>query len=265
MCQDVFSRFLFINCLQVNITLQDFKCSREATINYVATATDNQLPPKFSSDEYVKVKLLDPIDFNINEDRTIATILAPWLNLTIVITKYGDNLGVVLRMPADLGRGAEGLCSSSCPSHASLDEVDSVKEESCYHDTNSALYGCAITADLYSILSGQVGDDVHTISEPFVETCQFNVLQSLSYSVLSFLRAIAKQYSLLPNVAPDITPEPFDPDLTFPPVEPDPTSTAGTSTTTVSTTPSSSNKGPAHHHHHFQSYRVYSWSGDVDE
>ena len=217
------------NCLlQVNITLQDSECTLGATINYVATATDEKLPATFSSEEYVKVKILDPIDFTIDDNRTVATILAPWLNLTIVVTKYDGYLGVVLRMAADLGFGSEGLCSNSCPAHSVMDIEAFKKNSSCSHDANSALYGCTINTDLNSVLEGAV-ERTDLISIPFIKVCQFDVLQSLSYGVMSFMRAIADQYSILPNVAPYITPEPFDPDI-VPPI-------LTTTTTPTTTTP----------------------------
>ncbi len=174
------------------------------------------------------MKILDPIDFHVNEESTIATIHAPWLNLTIVITKYAGYVGVVLRMPTDLIRAADGLCSTSCPAHTVDDTViDRIKEESCYHDTNSALYACAINADLNNVLEGDVQSSL-----PFIKTCQFSVLRPLSYTALSFMKAVARQHTLLPDVAPDITPEPFDPDI-VPPIFPT-TSTGNSVLQTVS-------------------------------
>lgn len=185
--------------------MHSFKCTADATINYVASLSDPDLPSTFTSDEYLKVKFLDPLDFNINKDRSIVSIVAPWLNLTIVITKHKEYLGVVLRMPIDLAKNSEGLCSNKCPSHSVLST--SFDNETCYHDTNSALFSCSENAGLRESRAPSF----------FVDICQFDVVYSLSYNnILSFLKSIALQFSLLGNYARDIIPEPGSPGAIVP-------------------------------------------------
>ena len=171
---------------------------------------NDDLPSTFTSDHYIQVKLQDPIDFHVNQNRTVASILAPWLNLTVIVRKHDDMLGVVLRMPADIARNADGLCSTQCPSH-SVHNINSFKARKCVEDANSALYACTFNADLYKILHGASRTDQISLIPIFSDICSFDVLNSLSYSVLSFMKAIAKDYRLLPDVAPDIMPEPNGP------------------------------------------------------
>ena len=196
-------------------------CTAGTTINYVATATDG-LSTSYTSDNPTNVILLKPIDFHYDKNKTVATILVPWLNLTIIIRHQGDLLSIVLRMPTDLSDSADGLCVTDCPVHTQ-NNINDFFSESCGFDLNSALYGCNFNAGLFKI-TPDLAPNVPNIRERFVQKCRFDVLQSVSYSPLSLIKAIANDYKLLEDVAPYITPQPFDTD-DVPTMEPSPNST----------------------------------------
>ncbi len=135
-------------------------------------------------------------------------------------------------MPTDLIASAEGLCSNQCPSYT-IQDIKTVKNDTCIHDINSALYGCTINADISKALSL---DSIHSLTIPFIYVCQFDVLYTLSYNALSFMRAMAIQYSILPNKAPLITPKPFDIDEIAPIVATKTSTTSSTASITTSST-----------------------------
>lgn len=205
---------------KIEVTLKS-SCTSGTTINYVATATDG-LSTSYTSDNPANVILLKPIDFHCDKNKTVATILVPWLNLTIIIRHQGDLLSIVLRMPTDLSDNADGLCVTDCPAYTQ-NNISDFFSESCFHDFNSALFGCSINAGLFQI-TPEIAPNFPDIRDSFVEKCQFDVLQSVSYSPLSLIKAIANDYKLLEDVAPYITPQPFDTD-DVPTMEPSPNNT----------------------------------------
>lgn len=189
--------------LQINITLHSPQCTSRAVFNYVATA-DKDLPTALHSSDYRIMPLYQPLEFHINPTKTMASILAPWLNLTVIIRRHHNYLSIVMQMPADLLDSSEGLCHTGCANHTQ-NNINKLKQSSCNSDVSLSLRGC-ITAGLLNVIPSE-----SQLSLLLTHICQFDVLKNLTYSVLSILKAVANDYILLRDFGKHIIPEPFRP------------------------------------------------------
>ena len=148
--------------------------------------------------------LFQPLEFHINPNKTMASILAPWLNLTLIIRRHHNYLSIVMQMPADLLDSSEGLCHTGCANHTQ-NNINNLKQSSCNHDVFLSLRGC-IGAGLLNVIPSE-----SQLSLLLTHICQFDVLKNLTYSVLSILKAVANDYILLRDFGKHIIPEPFRP------------------------------------------------------
>ena len=161
--------------------------------------------------------------------RTTASILAPWLNLTLIVRKQDKYLSVVTRLPADLVDQSGGLCNTGCPTHTEQSIEHNVKL-SCVDDQNSAIIGCGGKANLLNALKDQ-----SNLTIQLIENCQFDVLNSLTYTPLSLYKGIVQDYKALPNYGDHIVPQP---NSNLPIVVPDIKATMAQSPNTIFTKPS---------------------------
>ncbi|XP_019849579.1 PREDICTED: uncharacterized serine-rich protein C215.13-like [Amphimedon queenslandica] len=194
---------LYTGLNKVNITFRSKDCTLGATFNYIATA-DSPLPDDVSSSNSAVKDIYSPLEVNVDSSKTTASILAPWLNLTVVIRKEGEHLSVVLRLPADLVDESEGLCQTGCPSFMHY-ETSQIRSQSCSNDSWNALIQCS-----RFLLNFDPRNTAQ--SATLTQLCQTDVIYTNTYSIISLYRGIAQDLLALPRTGAYITPEPYPPD-----------------------------------------------------
>ena len=103
------------NILQVLVTvLPDENCNPE-TQSYIATS-NSPLPTVFTGASSPHNNHNSPIQLHTNIEGTLTTILATWINSTIVIRRIHGYLGVTLHVTGRMAFESEGLCTG-CPRH----------------------------------------------------------------------------------------------------------------------------------------------------
>lgn len=190
--------------LQVNITLRSTQCTFGATFNYVASA-GSPLPSDISTTDATIRSLYHPLEFNIDGSKTTASILAPWLNLTVIIRKVGDQLSIVLRLPADIMDESEGLCQTGCPNYMQYNRKK-ILNKSCSGDSSKALLACSMTAGLLNFFISKP-----KVSSTMAELCRIDTLYDSSYSLLPLYIGIAKDILALPATGVHVRPKPHTP------------------------------------------------------
>lgn len=190
--------------LQVNITLRSTQCTFGATFNYVASA-GSPLPSDISTTDATIRSLYHPLEFNIDGSKTTASILAPWLNLTVIIRKVGDQLSIVLRLPADIMDESEGLCQTGCPNYMQYNRKK-ILNKSCSSDSSKALLACSVTAGLLNFFTSKPA-----VSSTMAELCRIDTLYDSSYSLLPLYIGIAKDILALPATGVHVRPKPHTP------------------------------------------------------
>ena len=121
------------------------------------------------------------VEVNVNSDRTVASILLPWLSMAIVVYRYANTLGVVIEMPTEMAELDKGLCRRGCHEGSLINAAQHINDY-CLSDRESAMLSCKIFSDL----------DYRT-------ACQFDVLNSQEYDVVSVISAVATTCKLLPD------------------------------------------------------------------
>ena len=120
------------------------------------------------------------------------TLLAPWINTTVVIRRHADLLAITLQVPGHLAFESEGLCRG-CPAHTHFDVVEfSTSAGHCGGVSNNALFLCWEFANNIPLFS-------EVINTTYGEICRYNLLQANSsdYGVLNFQKAVLEDAKLL--------------------------------------------------------------------
>jgi hypothetical protein len=197
--------FLYTKIDTINITLYSSDCTAGAVFNYVANA-DKDLPQHISSSQLNVLPLFQPLEFTVDSSRTTASILAPWINTTIVLRRILGYLSIVVQMPASLAFQSYGLCHIGCPIHTQHN-INVELSRYCTPIYNPAINFCGINATL--INSGPS-------SLNLVNACTFDILKSKTYKPPHLYRNMIEDYKALPNVGKYITPEPNVPPFVEP-------------------------------------------------
>lgn len=206
MYANTFGTINILTCIllpfQISVTLNSKVCTYGATFNYYAAANETLSNIIHSTDQNIKA-LYQPLEFQIDAARTTVSILAPWLNLTIIIRKQNDYLSIVLRMPADLVDQSDGICQSGCPSHTRYNFARHIARK-CSVDRADALFACSARAGLLNFFNHIDAN----VSLQLTYSCQFDVLNSNSYIPISLYKGIAKDFLALLNIGVHVLPEP---------------------------------------------------------
>lgn len=173
---------LLFTLLQVNVTFLPHLCSPEA-LSYVATTSS--LPTSLPDGAYA------PFLHLTVENAATATILAPWINTTIVIRRAFGHLTVTIQVPEPLTREAEvgGLCSAGCPAFT-------------WVPTNLFGNGCPAFAQALATCI-DLSKDLPTHNPPYSQICGYDFGKTLDVSLLSLFEAYAGDALLLPDVMGD--------------------------------------------------------------
>ena len=169
----------------MNVTLHSHSCF-QPTVTYTATAND--LPdsiPGFNARQHPQLQLTV-------ENETVATILAPWINTSIVIHRAEGYLSVTLQVPEPLSREHEvtGLCSQGCPAGFEVaDEAISLPEYKCSgNKANTSIMCLELMLPSFSPSS-------------YTKLCVYDILLTHNVSLLlSLYKALADVALMLPDV-----------------------------------------------------------------
>lgn len=216
--------------LQVNVTFPSTSCNANAH-SYVAYRGQD-LPQTF-------IGIGSPqSELHISNKGSVVSILAPWLNFSIIIRNQGGFLSVVTQIDADEMAASEGLCKTGCPMHTRVDHAEITKKK-CEMDQNNALLGCFTS--LLEALENEVYDREDARGS-YYSMCTRDVLTQSSYDIIPFLKAAAKDSNLLQDWKPFVLPDPVPP----PEVPITTHNTQSTTTPTKQTTPTTGTMPTTH-------------------
>ena len=133
------------------------------------------------------------LQMNIDPSGTVVTLLAPWINTTIVIRRHADLLAVTLQVPGHLSFESDGLCRS-CPAHTrfNMEKFES-DSQTCFDENLNALFHCFAFAN--NLLFSEVTNTSYAIM------CKYNLFRwnSSDFGLLSFYKAVFEDAKLLHN------------------------------------------------------------------
>lgn len=186
----------------MNVTLHSHSCF-QPTVTYTATVSD--LPdsiPGYDPTGHPQLQLKV-------ENKTMATILAPWINTSIVIHRTEGYLSVTLQVPEPLTRVNEvaGLCSQGCPDGFEVSDAALALPD----------YQCSQNKPNTAILCLELMmPTLPTSSSSYSELCVYDILLTHNLTLLlSLYKALAEDALMLPDVTQIIvTPPETTPPLT---------------------------------------------------
>ena len=167
---------------QVNVTLHSHSCFPHS-VSYTATVQED-LPHTVPG---LNEQLLTVTN------GTVATIIAPWINTTIIIHRSQDYLSVTLQVPEPLTRSSDitGLCSEGCPTGFEVSDTDvEVTDYMCADNRLSVLVMC-LTLDLTLPPVG---------SMTYTKLCAYDILLTHNLDLLSLYFALNEDALMLPDV-----------------------------------------------------------------
>lgn len=195
----------------MNVTLHHHHCFQH-TVTYTATADD--LPESIPGlDDTSKLSLLKLTV----ENNSVATILAPWINATIVIHRTGGYLSATLQVPESLSHGnaVTGLCTEGCPTGFDVaDATIDLPDYKCTKNRVSSAHMC-LSLDVMAPLS----QFTPMASRTYSHLCTYDLLLTHDLGLLSLYQALGEAALQLPDVTERVTTLPTSPD-TMPPTDP---------------------------------------------
>ena len=211
---------------QVNVTFSTHSCSPRRT--YIAKSS-LPLPSTFTDGSSSSGGALQ---LTVDANGTVASLLATWLNTTIVLRQYAGYLSVTIQLPGLQAFESEGLCRG-CPTHTHIDmsQALAMNQQNCVQQNNIATINCFIKGGVTGF-----GDLVRNAS--YTDMCKFDVLNAENLDILSLVNATARDARALPPVGfvPNRLELTDPPQLfPFPRLEPDPSGEEDP-TTVVTTT-----------------------------
>ncbi len=152
--------------LQVNVTFFNHSCSKGRS--YIAES--NTLSYTFSDG----LASTSALQLRIDNDTTSASILATWLNVSVVIRSYSQYLSVTIQLPGKFIFDSEGLCNGGCPDHSIVDATayTTSQAEECVEDNQRAGHHCFAAGIL------NANTDVF-----YGESCMFDTIKAGSLQV----------------------------------------------------------------------------------
>ena len=193
---------------QVNVTFSSHSCSPQRT--YIA---DSSLPlPSTFADGSTSSS--DALQLTVGNN--VTSLLATWLNTTIVLRQYAGYLSVTIQLPGHQAFESEGLCTG-CPPHTHIDiaQALAMDQRNCVSENNIAAINCYTRGGVTHF-----GELVRNAS--YGDACIFDVLRAGTLDILSLVRATTGDARALPPIGFVPRPESTDssPRFPFPPTEP---------------------------------------------
>lgn len=216
--------------LQVNVTFFRSGNCLEETKSYVASL-DSTLSQTFT-DQTSTNNTASNLQLSVDPNGNLVTILATWINTTIVIRRYADLLSVTLQVPGHLAFESDGLCRG-CPAHAYLNVTQfnyRMTASDCVDESNAATFNCFIHGEVSNKLEFN-----SILNSTYSDICVYSLWRhnSTDNSVLSFIRAVSDDARRLIDHG-------FVPARPYPVIDPgdtgDPADSSSTTTDSSSTT-----------------------------
>lgn len=173
------------------MTFSASKCSGEAK-SYVATL-DAPLPYTLTDNLPIN-NSNSPLQIKSTINGTVVTLLAVWINSTVIVRKFGGFLSVTVQLPGSLAFPSDGLCLGCPPNiyHNFSSFVEKV-QTNCITENDDTQFNCFVH-------SGLVHDDFsHIDNRSYSDVCIFDVYKAQNRDIYSMLRAVGQDARLLPN------------------------------------------------------------------
>ncbi len=188
--------FLYLS-IQVNITFSPSPCSGAATLSYVATNSASL--PLTLTDGRTLDNSNSPLQLKsstTSANSSVVSLLAVWINTTIIVRRHNDALSVSVYIPGDMSFYSEGLCRG-CPRHAyfNVTSFNSQVATRCSSSNYDAIFQCFIHSELVDQI--QFND---ITNNTYLEHCQFNLYKKESLDALSIMRSVGQDARLLPDI-----------------------------------------------------------------
>lgn len=161
------------------------------TKSYVVTLDDDDSPlPQNFTDQSVPNNCSANLQLIINSDGSGVSLLATWINSTVVIRKHANHLGVTIQVPGHLGFESDGLCRG-CPAHAyfNVSRFNDEMSERCDEENWTVLYLCFNGfSNRFSIYNASYAD-----------ICSYHLWRgnTTSHEELAFLLTVSNDAQLL--------------------------------------------------------------------
>ena len=193
---------LFLFCSpQVNITFPPHPCSPRRA--YFADASF-PLPSTFA-DGSTPLNTNNPLQLTVNGN--VASILATWLNTTIVLRQYAGYLSVTIQVPGMLAFESEGLCTG-CPAHTQNINISTeivTDRQRCRDASNTVTLNCFLSGGVVNVREFA---DVDNSS--YRDMCVFDALRAGGVQMISLIKAAASDAVALVPIGTVPRPEPVD-------------------------------------------------------
>ena len=188
---------------KINVTFHAHSCNsvpRTYTADNIEPLVSEFIPPR--SDDTTS-----PLQLTLGEDGSVVTLMATWLNTTIIIRQYAQFLSITLQVPGEISMESEGLCTG-CPSdlYVNITAFNEKVPSLCPDDNTRAISNCFDHAGVANQNPLQ-----NVFNNSYLEACVFSMFKIKTSEVLTMFNAIASDATLLMNVGkrPRPTPSTF--------------------------------------------------------
>ncbi len=177
---------------KINVTFHTHECN-SVVRTYMAYNTEplsSEFTPPWEDNS------TSPLQLMLGEDGSVVTLMATWLNTTIIIRQYAEFLSITLQVPLEISLESEGLCTG-CPSHLYLNitAINDQVPSFCPDDNERAIHNCF---DHAGVANRRPLENVHNNS--YLEACIFSMFKIKTSEVITMFNAIAGDAELLGNV-----------------------------------------------------------------
>lgn len=168
----------------MNVTLHRHDCFQQ-TVTYTATtaALSESIPGLAASDSSL-------LRLTVG-NQTVATILAPWINTTIIIHRIDGYLSVTIQVPEPLSREDDvtGLCSDGCVAALQVsDDLPEYKQRCSQNFRNTSIM--CIALGITTPVSGSL----------YSKLCSYDIALTHDPTLLSLYQALGEDARRLPDI-----------------------------------------------------------------
>ena len=84
-------------------------------LRYFIAHSDQLLPSKFQDVSGVSAAPSSSLQLHVSEEGTVVTLVATWINTTIIVRRIAGFLAVTLTVGGQMTFSSQGLCVAGCP------------------------------------------------------------------------------------------------------------------------------------------------------
>ena len=178
---------------KINVTFPSDNSCNPIARSYAAYNSE-PLPSEFMPSFTAMEKLTSPLQLVHN--RTVTTLLATWLNTTIIIRQYASFLSISIKVPRKIAVESDGLCKG-CPAHhyINIDVFNSLLDSNCPEEHNNVVLNCYDHGGIVN------QDQLITVrNNSYLDACIYSMHKIKNNSVISMFNAIANDARLLAGI-----------------------------------------------------------------